>query len=381
MNSKNTSILLITAFILSAFLFIFIMTAVAGNKSSGSDDIEKVENNLIIDGLKQNSEKPLEEGDIENQKGAIIYDDTFDDNIAKAESTDSDSEKAARGGHHRAKRPAVSVEAKPAKIMDRLSLKDKRWHLTAHKISGGENLWDISRRYNTDYRLIIKINDIRNPDRLREGNTILIPNRNGVEYRVKAGDSLYGIARAYGVDMKKISEHNKIGRNKIKAGQAIFIPDARNARENENGEAPARKVCSKNEKNIAGGRYKFLWPLRGRLTSAFGSRISPISNLRRFHCGIDISASEGTPVRASLGGRVIFSGWKDGYGWLVILKHERGYITVYAHNLKNLTSEGDSVYAGKVIALSGSSGAVTGPHLHFELRKYLTPLNPVRFLN
>ena len=383
MNYQNKPFIIIKALILSALLFIFIMPANGknNNKLPASDDMEKVEYNIIIDGLKLNSEKPLEDNDMEGRNGTIIYDDTFDDNIIQLDKTDKNSKGGIQDKHLKKKNPSVSNEAKPEKIIDSLKLKDKRWHLTSHKISGGENLWDISKKYCTDYRLIIKINDIRHPDKLREGNTIAIPNRNGIEYKVKNGDSLFGIARTFGVDLKIITSHNNIRNNKIRAGQVFFIPDALQVKEKESGEAAAEKICSKNARNFTGHRLKFLWPIKGRLTSAFGSRISPISNLRRFHCGIDVAASEGTPVRASLDGRVILSGWKDGYGWVVILRHANGYITVYAHNLRNLVLEGDYIKSGRVVSLSGNSGAVTGPHLHFELRKYLTPLNPLRFLN
>jgi len=77
---------------------------------------------------------------------------------------------------------------------------------------------------------------------------------------------------------------------------------------------------------------------------------------------------------------VIFSGWKDGYGNTVIMRHEDGYITVYAHNLKTTVEEGAFVKQGGTVALSGRTGAVTGAHLHFEIRKYLTPLDPLRLL-
>jgi murein DD-endopeptidase MepM/ murein hydrolase activator NlpD len=108
--------------------------------------------------------------------------------------------------------------------------------------------------------------------------------------------------------------------------------------------------------------------------------MDPFSGERKFHCGIDISVNEGTGIRAAAEGRVIFSGWKEGYGNAVIVRHRNGYITVYAHNSKNMAQQDALVKKGEIIALSGQTGAVTGAHLHFEIRKYLTPLNPLRFL-
>ncbi|MCU0822309.1 MAG: peptidoglycan DD-metalloendopeptidase family protein [Spirochaetes bacterium] len=382
MKYKNPAFLIII-FILWAFILILPATGKNKDKSPAADDMEKVENNLIIDGLKLNSEKPPVDSDTDIQKGTIVYDDTFDDNITRFDKSDKNSRRKTEEKRNSKKSPSRPDDAKPEKIIDRLREKDKRWHLIRHRISGGENLWDISKKYDTDYRLIIRINDIRNPDKLREGKTIDIPNRMGVEYKVKKGDSLFGISRMFGVDLKKITSQNYIINNKIKTGQALFIPGASPVKEKESGEAPAEKNAGRSAKiakNNAAWKLKFSWPLRGRLTSAFGGRINPISNLRRFHCGIDIAASEGTPVKAAQDGRVIFSGWKDGYGWVVILRHANGYITVYAHNLRNVVAEGDNIKAGNVVSLSGNSGAVTGPHLHFELRKYLTPLNPLRLL-
>jgi murein DD-endopeptidase MepM/ murein hydrolase activator NlpD len=95
---------------------------------------------------------------------------------------------------------------------------------------------------------------------------------------------------------------------------------------------------------------------------------------------MDIGCPIDTPVKAAASGKVIYSGWKDIFGNMVIIKHDRGYISVYAHNKTNIVREDDLVKAGDIIARSGMTGSVTGPHLHFEIRKHLTPLNPRRFL-
>ncbi|HSA15316.1 MAG TPA: M23 family metallopeptidase, partial [Spirochaetota bacterium] len=93
------------------------------------------------------------------------------------------------------------------------------------------------------------------------------------------------------------------------------------------------------------------------------------------------SAEEGTPIKAAAAGTVIFSDWKNGYGKVIVIRHDNGYISVYAHNSSNEVQKGDQVKSGDIVALSGSTGAVTGAHLHFEIRKYVTPLNPTRFLH
>jgi murein DD-endopeptidase MepM/ murein hydrolase activator NlpD len=124
-------------------------------------------------------------------------------------------------------------------------------------------------------------------------------------------------------------------------------------------------------------RKRFIWPIRkGKLTSKFGSRFHPISRRNEFHCGIDIGCPKGTLVRASEAGRVLYNGWRKGYGRIIVIRHTDGYVTVYAHNKYNYRRArvGKWVEKGKVIAVSGDTGYVTGPHLHFEIRKSLNPL-------
>lgn len=110
-------------------------------------------------------------------------------------------------------------------------------------------------------------------------------------------------------------------------------------------------------------------PVSGRITSIYGLRHDPIDGRIRLHNGVDIAVPSGTPVRPAASGTVVFSGTRNGYGNMVIVEHGDGVITLYAHNSLNLVSEGTPVDAGTVIALSGSTGRSTGPHLHFEAWK------------
>lgn len=107
-------------------------------------------------------------------------------------------------------------------------------------------------------------------------------------------------------------------------------------------------------------------PIQGRITSPTGLRTDPFNGKLKHHNGLDIAAPLGTPVKPVAPGTVVFSGWKSGYGNTVILDHNDGMVTVYAHHASNNVSEGEYVDMGTVIALSGSSGRSTGPHLHFE---------------
>jgi murein DD-endopeptidase MepM/ murein hydrolase activator NlpD len=107
-------------------------------------------------------------------------------------------------------------------------------------------------------------------------------------------------------------------------------------------------------------------PIQGRITSTTGMRSDPFDGKLKHHNGLDIAAPTGTPVKPVAPGTVIFSGWKKGYGNTVILEHRDGMVTVYAHHSSNNVTVGDPVDQGTVIALSGSTGRSTGPHLHFE---------------
>lgn len=110
-------------------------------------------------------------------------------------------------------------------------------------------------------------------------------------------------------------------------------------------------------------------PVRGSVTSGYGWRHDPIDGGIRHHNGVDIAVPTGTPVRAISGGRVVYSGWRGGYGNMVAIEHADGSQSLYGHNSQLKVAAGEQVEAGQVVALSGSTGRSTGPHLHFELWK------------
>ncbi|MBN2653777.1 MAG: M23 family metallopeptidase [Nitrospirae bacterium] len=122
------------------------------------------------------------------------------------------------------------------------------------------------------------------------------------------------------------------------------------------------------------------WPINGTVTSEYGKRVSPIHGVQEFHSGIDISAPSGTPIKATADGVVTFSGFNAGNGNLVVIEHGLGYKTFYAHNSVNKVEPGKRVKRGNVVALVGSTGNTTGPHLHYEVWRNDTHKNPRIFI-
>lgn len=113
-----------------------------------------------------------------------------------------------------------------------------------------------------------------------------------------------------------------------------------------------------------------------RVASGYGVRIDPVYHVRRFHAGMDFTSPTGTDVYATGNAKVIFVGWKQGYGNTIILDHDFGYTTLYAHLYKGLVRVGQKVKRGDVIALVGNTGKSTGPHLHYEVRIHDKPVDP-----
>lgn len=122
------------------------------------------------------------------------------------------------------------------------------------------------------------------------------------------------------------------------------------------------------------------WPLKGAISSGFGTRQHPITGNSAHHSGIDIRAPIGTPVRSTADGIVSFSSWHDDSGYIVVLEHGHGFSTAYAHNKENHVKVGQRVKRGEVIGISGSTGSTTGPHLHYEVWKNGGQINPAPFL-
>ncbi|MGB5178768.1 MAG: M23 family metallopeptidase [Gammaproteobacteria bacterium] len=119
---------------------------------------------------------------------------------------------------------------------------------------------------------------------------------------------------------------------------------------------------------------------QGVLSSKYGKRIDPFTGKQEHHKGIDIASKEGSPVLAVADGVVTWAGERTGYGKLVEIRHGNGYVTRYGHNKQPLVKAGDTVSKGEAIALMGSSGRSTGPHVHIEVIHNGKQVNPVKYL-
>lgn len=137
----------------------------------------------------------------------------------------------------------------------------------------------------------------------------------------------------------------------------------------------------------SGKKYKgngvFAWPFPAysRISSEYGTRIHPITGVKKFHSGLDIAGPSGSPIVAAESGTVVSAGWNSGgYGNMVIIDHGGGIATVYAHNSALRVSVGQSVKRGQTIAACGSTGLSTGPHLHFEVREGGSTVDPRKYI-
>ena len=196
----------------------------------------------------------------------------------------------------------------------------------------------------------------------------------GIQHLVRPGENLYRIGKAYDVSFEELARLNGIrDPGQIRVGQRIFIPGATRQLPVEiitPAEPPAHSAPAPRESADDG----LLWPVSGTINSSFGPRGAS------FHDGIDIAAPEGTRIHAIERGEVVYSDELRGYGNIVIIRHAAAMVSVYAHNQINLVREGQQVERGEVIATVGSTGRVTGPHLHFEIRKNNAAQDPLRYL-
>ena len=214
-----------------------------------------------------------------------------------------------------------------------------------------------------------------------------IKTRNGVYHTVRKGETLWRVCEQYQVNLTSVCMFNRIeDPESIQAGQRLFLPGVEESRRVppaagtwKGRPAPGDESSGAREDPASSSGTspapEFIWPVRGKIASRFGTR-----NGRR-HDGIDISVPWGTPVVAAEAGKVVYSDdGIQGYGNLIILQHRREFSTVYAHNSRNIVSVDATVQKGQTIGYVGNTGRSRGDHLHFEIRRRVKPVDPLKYL-
>ncbi|NMB20395.1 MAG: peptidoglycan DD-metalloendopeptidase family protein [Firmicutes bacterium] len=186
-----------------------------------------------------------------------------------------------------------------------------------------------------------------------------------VLHTVQKGDNLTKLAKEYDTVVRNIILYNGLkDPDHILPGQVLYIPT---------NSVPALGLLPLR-------RVTMQWPVEGRISSGYGYRTHPVSNTKHFHGGIDIVAPEGTKVQAAASGKVSSVGNRGNYGLSVVIEHAGGVTTWYGHVSKVSVKVGEQVKQGQTIALVGSTGLVTGPHLDFRIKIGDQTVDPLEWL-
>ena len=232
-----------------------------------------------------------------------------------------------------------------------------------YEVIAGDNTSFIAKNTGASLDTIISVNKLTNAHLITPGKVLKIPNRDGLLYTVKKEDTtIENIADKYGISLSTVLKVNEIkNKNNIEIDTEIFLPGARYTI----------------EERVALYGLSFFTPLyHYRISSRYGYRSDPFNKKRALHKGTDMAAPQGTPILAARGGTIVFSGYSGGYGLLVIIKHDSEYSTYYGHMYKSYVKSGQKVAMSQTIGEVGQTGRVTGPHLHFEIRKHGSPVDP-----
>ncbi len=230
--------------------------------------------------------------------------------------------------------------------------------IETHVVRSGESLWTISSKYGINIDTLIGANDIKDMNRLMPGDELTILPVKGILYNIGPGENFTQIVRKFELDIEEVKEANDISNpDSLKAGDRIILPGAK----------PEFGYQDRLNQLL-------IRPVEGRISSPFGPRWG------RHHDGKDYAVPINTPVKAAAGGTVVHVGRSGGYGNTVIIEHQRGMQTLYAHLNSYNVRQGQYVNRGQVIAYSGNTGRSTGPHLHFEVRVNGRPVNPANYL-
>ena len=291
----------------------------------------------------------------------------------------------------------------------------KRAEEITYKIKKKDTIPAIAKRYGVKQDTILMNNKNALNNKMKVGDTITFPSIDGLYYKLEKNDTLAKIAKKYGISVVDIVDYNNINPKKLKAGSTIFLKGvtlqkykdvegrliaAQQAKEdkkkNKNKEKPEKppkgakgsappppptpQDDDDGRRSAAYSGAGFAYPVRyAGVSSPFGNRFHPVLKRYILHTGVDLVAKY-VPLRAAKSGVVTFAGNMSGYGKIIIIRHDNGYETRYAHLSVISTNVGEHVNQGDLIGKTGNSGRTTGAHLHFEIRQNGVPKNPMKYL-
>lgn len=246
-----------------------------------------------------------------------------------------------------------------------------RYEIENYEVKGGDSLEKIAKMFDVSIDTIKWANDLKT-DVIKPGQILKIPPMTGVIHKVVSGDTVYSIAKKYGVPAQNIvnfiwNEFADPDTFALTVGQTIFVPEG----VIKPTQAPASSRFIASIQAGVKGSSNFIWPTSGVITQYY----------IWYHQALDIANPFSPPVLAADSGTVTYAGcigW--GYGCHVIINHNNGYQTLYAHLSRYDVDAGQSVSQGQQIGVMGSTGRSTGTHLHFEIRAGGQLLNPLNFL-
>lgn len=254
---------------------------------------------------------------------------------------------------------SLSGKVGPVYISTQTSFKDQDL-ISIYEVKDGDTIESIANIYNINKNTIIWANDLQNK-KIQIGQMLIIMPLDGVKYKIKKGDTIESIAKNHKADAGDLYSYNNINSNQdLVAGSEIFIPGGIMETSNK---VVNKNSNSSNNKSQAG---YFIRPVIG------GIKTQGIHGKN----AIDIGLVIGTSIRAAASGTVIAaksSGYNGGYGKMVIIKHNNGTQTLYAHMNSVSVTDGEYVEQGQNLGTSGNTGRSTGPHLHFEVRGGVNP--------
>lgn len=238
------------------------------------------------------------------------------------------------------------------------------------RVERGDTVYGIARTHSVPLEQFIALNNMEPPYLLQVGQVLNLPGRK--THHVARRETAYSIARRYDLDVAQLAVANNLSPPYLlRIGQTLYVPPGR-TNEMTVASRPSHNLPSPPPRTGNG----FDWPVAGTVISRYGVKEGGLRN-----DGVNIRAPKGAPVRAAESGIVAYAGsGLRGFGNLVLIRHDGDWVTAYGHNDGMLVKRGDAVRRGQMIARVGSSGGVTEPQLHFEIRRGTKAVDPATML-